>query len=88
MRIMFDSAGWQDYLWWQANDPKGLIRVNEAIRDIIRQPFSGIGKPEALKANLAGWWSRRITAEHRIVYRVSGKDDEQRIEIVQCRQHY
>jgi toxin YoeB len=88
MRILFDHAGWQDYLWWQANDPKGLIRVNEIIRDIARQPFGGIGKPEALKANLTGWWSRRITSEHRIVYRVTGKGDDQRIEIVQCRQHY
>lgn len=88
MRILFDPNGWQDYLWWQANDPKGLVRVNDLIRDITRQPYSGIGKPEALRANLAGWWSRRITGEHRIVYRVAGKDSERRIEIIQCRYHY
>jgi len=88
MRILFDPNGWQDYLWWQANDPKGLVRVNDLIRDITRQPYSGIGKPEALRANLTGWWSRRITGEHRIVYRVSGKDSERRIEIIQCRYHY
>ncbi|MGE0665462.1 MAG: Txe/YoeB family addiction module toxin [Sphingomonadales bacterium] len=88
MRILFDPNGWQDYLWWQANDPKGLVRVNELIRDITRQPFSGIGKPEALRANLTGWWSRRISGEHRIVYRVVGKEDERRVEIIQCRYHY
>lgn len=88
MRILFDPNGWQDYLWWQANDPKGLVRVNDLIRDITRQPYSGIGKPEALRANLTGWWSRRITGEHRIVYRVTGKDSERRIEIIQCRYHY
>jgi toxin YoeB len=88
MRILFDPNGWQDYLWWQSKDPKVLPRVNELIRDIMRQPFSGIGKPEALRANLAGWWSRRITGEHRIVYRVAGEDSERRIEIVQCRYHY
>ena len=88
MRILFDPNGWQDYLWWQANDPKGLVRVHDLIRDIMRQPYSGIGKPEALRANLTGWWSRRITGEHRIVYRVTGKDSERRIEIIQCRYHY
>lgn len=88
MKVLFGVHGWQDYLWWQANDPKGLARVDELIRDIVRQPFDGIGKPEALRANLTGWWSRRITGEHRLVYRITAKDDERRVEIIQCRYHY
>ena len=88
MRILFDGNGWQDYVWWQGNDRTGLARVNELIRDISRDPFGGIGKPEALRANLTGWWSRRITGEHRIVYRVTGSANERRIEIIQCRYHY
>jgi toxin YoeB len=62
--------------------------VNEIIRDVLRSPFNGIGKPEPLVGNFKGWWSRRITREHRLVYRVRGKDDDQSIEIVACRLHY
>lgn len=73
---------------WQANDPAVLERLNTLIRECRRTPFSGIGKPEPLKGDLKGWWSRRITLEDRLVYRVVGTGDEQRLEIAQCRLHY
>jgi toxin YoeB len=69
MRLMWLPGGWEDYLYWQQHDHKVLQRVNELIRDSMRSPFTGIGKPEPLRANLKGWWSRRITREHRLVYR-------------------
>ena len=82
--IIFLPEGWDDYLYWQMQDKKILKRVNKLIKDIQRNSFDGIGKPEPLKANWSGWWSRRIDDEHRLVYRV--KDDT--IEIAQCRGHY
>lgn len=81
---MWLPGGWADYLHWQENDRKILARVNELIRDTMRDPFVGIGKPEPLKSNLRGWWSRRITAEHRLVYKV----EDQMLIIMQCRFHY
>lgn len=84
MRLMWLEGGWADYLYWQKHDQKVIKRVNELIRDAQRNHFSGLGKPEPLKANLRGWWSRRITQEHRLVYRV---EDEMLI-IMQCRFHY
>ncbi len=84
MRLMWLPGGWEDYLYWQQQDRKVLMKVNELIRDTLRNPFSGIGKPEPLKGNLKGWWSRRITQEHRLVYRVEG----QTLVIMQCRFHY
>ncbi|MBM3857208.1 MAG: Txe/YoeB family addiction module toxin [Verrucomicrobia bacterium] len=84
MRLTWLPSGWNDYLFWQTHDRKILLRVNELIRDAMRTPFSGIGKPEALKANLKGWWSRRITQEHRLVYRC----ENDMIIIFQCRFHY
>ena len=81
---MWLPGGWADYLYWQDKDRKILARVNELIRDTLRTPFSGIGKPEPLKSNLRGWWSRRITQEHRLVYRV----EDQTLIIMQCRFHY
>ena len=68
MKITFTEAAWSDYLWLQENNKKLLKRVNLLIKDIIRYPFDGIGKPEPLKANLSGYWSRRISSEHRLVY--------------------
>jgi toxin YoeB len=65
-----------------------LARINELIKDGLRNPFGGIGKPEPLRGNLKGWWSRRITQEHRLVYRVRGTGDEQALEIASCRFHY
>ena len=88
MKVLWTPAGWDDYLYWQAVDHKILLRINELIKDMRRTPFSGIGKPEPLRNETAGWWSRRITQEHRLVYRVSGKGDEQTLEIAACRFHY
>lgn len=82
-KIWFDKA-WEDYLFWQIEDKKILKRINQLIRDTERDPFHGIGKPEPLKGELSGYWSRRIDDTHRLVYRVI--DD--RIEIIQCRGHY
>ena len=88
MKISFTPRGWEDYLYWQANDPKLLARINALLQDMARSPFRGIGKPEPLRENWAGWWSRRIDGGHRLVYRVSGTGEEQRLEIAQCRYHY
>ena len=72
----------------EQTNPELLAKINQLLADIRRQPFKGLGKPEPLKGNLAGWWSRRITGEHRLVYRVVASGEERRIEIVQCRYHY
>lgn len=84
MNIEFTSEGWDDYLWFQQNDKAGLKRINLLIKAILRDPFNGLGKPEPLKHNLSGCWSRRITAEHRLVYAI--EDGELRV--VLCRYHY
>ena len=79
----------EDCLYWQATDRKVARRLNALIKDISRTPFEGIGKPEPVKEHLSGWWSRRITEEHRTVYRVIGSRHEpQTIEIASCRYHY
>jgi toxin YoeB len=88
VNIKFTPKGWASYSYWIDNDQKMLRRVNELIRDTSRNPFTGIGKPEPLRGDFAGWWSRRITQEHRLVYRVTGMGDEQTLEIVACRFHY
>ena len=88
MKLVFSESAWADYLYWQEADRAILARVNELIRDTRRGPFTGIGKPEPLVGNLKGWWSRRITREHRLVYRVSGSGDSQSLEIAACRFHY
>ncbi len=84
MKLTFTEAGWDDYLWFQDTDKKLLKRINLLIKDTLRNPFEGIGKPEPLKANLSGYWSRRINTEHRLVYEVL--DDS--ILVVACRFHY
>lgn len=88
MKIVFSRHGWEDYLHWQEQDRDMLKRINELIREASRTPFQGIGKPEPLRNSLQGWWSRRISREHRLVYRVSGTGDDQRLEIAACRFHY
>jgi toxin YoeB len=88
MKLLWADEAWDDYLWWQANDSKLLIRINELLRDTQRGPFTGLGKPEPLRNEMSGRWSRRITQEHRLVYRVSGKGIEQVLEILSCRFHY
>lgn len=88
MRIVWTRHAWDDYLYWQQTDPRVLRAINDLIKDVERDPFKGLGKPEPLKHALQGFWSRRITHEHRLVYRVTGKGAAQQIEIVQCRYHY
>ncbi len=88
MRLVFADRAWEDYLHWQATDPNVLERLNGLIRECQRTPFTGTGRPEPLKGDLAGWWSRRITLQDRLVYRVSGKAPDQQVEIAQCRYHY
>ncbi|MDQ0701906.1 toxin YoeB [Pseudomonas sp. W3I7] len=84
MKILFTPEGWDDYLWFQQNDKAGLKRINLLIKAIQRAPFDGVGKPEPLKHNLSGFWSRRITAEHRLVYGI----EEDEVQILMCRYHY
>lgn len=84
MKLIFSSHAWEDYLYWQSTDKRMLQRINTLIRETLRDPFSGIGKPEPLRHGLAGCWSRRINDEHRLVYR-PGNDS---LEIVQLRYHY
>ena len=84
MELVFQTLAWEQYIYWQGADKKMLIRINELIRDTLRDPFKGIGKPEPLKGNYAGCWSRRINDEHRLVYAVRDK----RLHILQCRFHY
>ena len=89
MRYVWDQDAWADYVWWQTQDRRITKRINELVRDIARataagSPHEGIGKPEALKHGLHGYWSRRITDEHRLVYKVTGDE----IRIAACRYHY
>ncbi|WP_236196412.1 Txe/YoeB family addiction module toxin [Pseudomonas glycinae] len=84
MKIQFTPTVWEDNLWLQQNDKTGLKRINLLIKAIQRQPFEGLGKPEPLKHNMSGFWSRRITAEHRLVYAIV--DGE--ICVITCRFHY
>ncbi len=84
MKLIFSEHAWADYLHWQKTDKKTLKRVNQLIRDIQRNKYEGIGKPEPLKHALAGYWSRRINAEHRVVYKIENDS----ILIAQLRYHY
>ena len=84
MRILSSTHAWEDYLYWQATDKKVLKRIHEVIKDTLRSPFSGLGKPEPLRHALSGFWSRRLTEEHRMVYRVEDAD----LLIAQLRYHY
>jgi toxin YoeB len=83
-RLVWTAAAWEDYLYWQTQDRKTLKRINALIQDALRNPFEGIGKPEALRENLSGFWSRRIDDQHRLIYAV--EDDD--LAIVACRYHY
>lgn len=84
MKYVFVDESWEDYLYWQQNDKKKLKRINELLKDISRTPYTEIGKPEPLKHKYAGFWSRRIDGEHRLIYKF--QDDE--ILIAKCRFHY
>ena len=88
MKLTFSERAWEHYLEWQGDDQRTLAKINELLRDCMRDPFRGLGKPEPLGGNLSGWWSRRITGEHRLVYRVTGKGDAKALEVAQCRYHY
>ena len=96
MNLLWTDIAWEDYLYWQTADKKILQRINELIDSIRRTPFQGIGKPEGLKFELTGKWSRRINDEHRLVYTLTGKNekvknkmvDNRAIIIYQCRYHY
>jgi len=88
MNLLWTEEGWEDNLYWQQTDRGMVRRINALIVDIRPNRFAGIGKPEPLKDNLSGWWSRRINGEHRLVYRIVGSGATQQIEIVMCRFHY
>lgn len=82
--LLFQNKAWKDYLYWQSLDKKTIKRINALLRDIARDPFSGIGKPEPLRGDLSGFWSRRIDDTNRLVYRINNGV----IEILSCRGHY
>ena len=84
MKLVFAEEAWEDYLYWQKQDKRMVERINKLIRETHREPFAGVGKPEALKHALSGYWSRRITDEHRMVYRIEGTA----LLIAQLRFHY
>ena len=84
LNIMWTAEAWDDYVYWQGQDKKTLKRINQVIKDIQRTPFEGIGKPESLKANLTGFWSRRIDDTNRLVYEVTSTQ----INIISCRYRY
>lgn len=88
MKLIFSSQAWDEYLYWQSEDRKVLERINVLLKECMRDPFRGTGKPEPLSGNLSGWWSRRIKSEHRLVYRVSGRGEVQALEVAQVRYHY
>lgn len=81
---LWGEEAWEDYLYWQQQDRKILKRINQLLKDVDRNGYEGIGKPEPLKGDLSGWWSRRIDGTHRLVYRIR----DGRVEITQCRTHY
>jgi len=82
--LAWTEAAWSDYVYWQSQDKKTLKRVNKLIVNVLKEPFEGIGKPESLKENLSGFWSRRIDDTHRLVYAVS----DTHITVISCRYHY
>ena len=84
MNVSFKPVAWEQYLYWQATDKVMFKKINRLIKECVRHPFEGTGKPERLRGDLSGFWSRRIDREHRLVYRVT----QSALEIVQCRYHY
>jgi toxin YoeB len=88
VKVVFDREAWVEYVAWQAEDAKIVARINALIGECLRDPFRGTGKPEPLRRQLSGWWSRRITSEHRLVYRVAGKGEAHALEVLSCRYHY
>lgn len=84
MKYIFVDESWEDYLYWQKTNPKYVKKINELLKSIARESYTGIGKPEPLKHNYQGFWSRRIDSEHRLIYRVKGDE----IHIAKCQFHY
>ena len=84
MNKLFTDEAWNDYLYWEKNDKKIIKKINKLIKDIEREPYEGVGKPESLKYSLQGFWSRRIDLEHRLIYKVENTE----IQIISCRYHY
>lgn len=84
MKVLFSERAWDDYVHWQGTDSSKLARVNELIRDVRRQPFKGLGKPEPLRFGFTGYWSRRIDQQHRLIYKI----ESDTVLIAQCRYHY
>lgn len=87
MKLLFSGRAWDEYLYWQDNADR-LVKLNNLLAECRRHPFTGTGKPEPLRGQWAGFWSRRISGEHRLVYRVTGRGADQQLEIAQCRYHY
>ncbi len=83
-QVAYTNAAWQDYVWWQTQDKKTRRRINQLIEATLRDPFDGIGKPEALRENLSGFWSRRIDVANRLVYAV----EDSQVVVIACRYHY
>jgi toxin YoeB len=88
MILAWHQGGWSDYLYWQEHDRKMVLRINELLRDTMRHPFEGLGKPEPLRKQMKGLWSRRISQEHRLIYFVEGEGERQTLTVLQCRFHY
>jgi toxin YoeB len=88
MKLTFADQAWEDYLYWQATDPAIVDRLNTLIKECRRHPFTGTGRPEPLKGDLKAWWSRRITLQDRLVYRVTGAGPDQTLEIAQAQFNY
>lgn len=84
MELVWHHEAWEDYLYWQQADKNILVKINQLIKECLRDPYHGIGKPEPLRGNLQGYWSRRINQEHRLVYLIK----ENKLVILQCRYHY
>jgi toxin YoeB len=88
MIVAFTLAAWEDYQYWQKENETTVQKINALVKEIIWNPFTGSGKPEPLRGNLAGYWSRRITGEHRLVYKLEGTKPKQTLTIIQVRFHY
>jgi toxin YoeB len=89
MNFEFTSNAWEDFQYWLDNDPANAQKIRDLLKDISRNPFQGIGKPEPLRFDLKGFWCRRITGEHRVVYKIEGaKGKDQKCIVIQCRFHY
>ncbi len=88
MMLVWHQRAWNDYVFWQESDHKMVVRINELLRDTMRHPFEGLGKPEPLRNQLKGQWSRRITQENRLIYRLEGERERQMLIVLQCRFHY